>query len=548
MFFWHLFVDFFKEHPVMVIINMLFMLLMPINEVVLPHFYGKLIESVQKNTNFQKYFIISITLLLVVQILTTLGDWHDTILNPTFQEYIRNNMLEKIFMKYETNLEDITTGDIITKFVKTPSIFINWFSRFKDYLIPYALVFFCASIYFLYYDKILGISLIVTISTLIYLLMSAPYHCREHTIEKSRLYSEIHEYIDDILRNLTSIYGCSQEKQELANVSKLEGEFKRSWMDTMLCTLRYKIISVPLVITFFGIFVYRSRTLILTKKMTTASFVSLFMILLYLVGSLMWVIDIMRDIIFDWGMVKETERQLERAILPCDTRIENVIAPPSGIGLYDITFKYPQSSMSVLENFSLHFEEGKKTVLVGDIGSGKSTVLKLLMKYNCPHKGDLYVKGHWYSKIPSWQVRRVIEYVPQQPILFNRTILDNIKYGNPSISDGMIKETIHNLGIEGEFSKLKDGLHTLAGKNGGNLSGGQRQLVWCLRVLLSKPEILILDEPTSALDEKTKDLVFQILNVLMKNKTVIIVTHDPYLLKIADKVVHMRNGKVIDRT
>lgn len=548
MFFWHLFVEFFKEHPVMVIINLMFMLLMPINEVVLPHFYGKLIEAVQKNTNFQKYFIISITLLLVVQILTTLGDWHDTILNPTFQEYIRNHMLAKIFLKYETSLEDITTGDIITKFVRSPSIFVNWFSRFKDYLIPYTLVFFCASVYFLYYDKILGISLIATISTLIYLLLSAPYHCRKNTIEKSRIYSEIHEYIDDILRNLISVYGSSQEKQELDNVSKLEGEFKKSWMDTMMCTLTYKVISVPLVIAFFGIFVYRSRTLINDKKMKTASFVSLFMILLYLVGSLMWVIDIMRDIIFDWGMVKETERQLEKSIDSCDARIDNIIAPSSGIGLYNITFKYPRSSVPILENFSLHFEQGKKTVLVGDIGSGKTTVLKLLMKYNCPQTGDLYAGGNWYSKVPTWKVRKLIEYVPQQPILFNRSILDNIKYGNPTITDDMIIDTVHNLGIEGEFSKLKDGLSTLAGKNGGNLSGGQRQLVWCLRVLLSKPEILILDEPTSALDEKTKDLVFQILNVLMKNKTVIIVTHDPYLLKIADKIVYMQNGQVIDHT
>jgi ABC-type multidrug transport system fused ATPase/permease subunit len=548
MFFLDLFVEFFKENPALVITNLLFMLLMPINEVVLPHFYGKLIESIQKNNQFQKYFILTITLVLVVQILTTLGDWHDTLLNPKFQEFIRNHMLAKIFVKYETNLEDITTGDIITKFVKAPSIFISWFSRFKDYLVPYTLVFLCASCYFLYYDIVLGLSLIITISSLIYLLLSAPYHCRAQTIEKSRLYSEIHEYIDDILRNLMSVYGTSQEKKELSNVADLEKQFKKSWMDTMMCILKYKIISVPLVITFFGIFVYRSNTLIQTKRMKTSSFVSLFMILLYLVGSLMWVIDIMRDIIFDWGMVKETETQLEKTIEVCKNKIENVQPPASGIGLYDITFKYPKSDIPILENFSLHFPEGKKTVLVGDIGSGKSTVLKLLMKYNCPQSGDMYVNGKWYSDISTWNLRKMIEYVPQQPILFNRSIIDNIKYGNNNITEQDIISVVHELGIEHEFSKFSEGLYSMAGKNGSNLSGGQRQLVWCLRVMLSKPEILILDEPTSALDEKTKDLVFKILSVLMKNKTVIMVTHDPYLLKIADRVVHMKNGKVIGHT
>lgn len=548
MFFWDLFLEFFKQHPVLVIINLSFMLLMPINEVVMPHFYGKLIESVKKNSMFQKYFIISITALLVIQILTTVADWHDTILNPQFQEFIRNQMLAKIFEKYETNLEDITTGDIITKFVKAPSIFIGWFSRFKDYLIPYILVFFSASCYFLYYDIVLGLSLIVTIASLIYLLISAPYHCKDQTIEKSKLYSEIHEYIDDILRNLMSIYGTSQEKQELSNVRLLEDKFKKSWMKTMLCILKYKAISVPLVIAFFGIFVYRSNILIRSNKMKTSNFVSLFMILLYLVGSLMWVIDIMRDIIFDWGMVKETERQLEKSIVSCENKVDNLNPPQSGIGLYNVTFKYPRSEVPILEDFSLHFEHGKKTVLVGDIGSGKSTVLKLLMKYNCAQTGDLYSNGKWYSQIPTWSVRKSIEYVPQQPILFNRTIIENIKYGNKNIKDEEILSIVNNLGISNEFSKLKDGLYTQAGKNGSNLSGGQRQLVWCLRVMLSEPEILILDEPTSALDEKTKDLVFKILGVIMKNKTVIMVTHDPYLLKIADVVIYMKNGKVIDRT
>lgn len=547
MFFFNSLIEFFKAHPVLVSINMCFMLLMPINEVLLPHLYGKLVDSVQTQKGFIKYFIIVISVILIVQFLSTIGDWHDTLLNPEFQKFIRNNMLSKILDKYENNYEEITTGDLITKFVKTPSIFTQWFSRFKDYIIPYTLVFFSAAGYFLYYDKLLGITLIVTITLMIYLLLTSPYHCKEYTIEKSRLYSNIHENIDDILRNLLSVYTAKQQENELKHIRSLEDQYKTAFMNTMLCILKYKIISVPIVVTFFAIFIYRCNTLIREKKMKPSNFVSLFMIILYLIGSFMWLIDIMRDVIFDWGMIKETEKHLEIPPPVVNSKINDLTSSvPPGIGLYNVTFKYKESKEPILENISLQFEEGKKTVLLGEIGSGKSTILKLLMKFNSPNSGDLYINNKWYSQLHSYYVRQEIGYVPQQPILFNRSVIDNIKYGNPNIKDEQIIKLLKDLDIYDEFSKLDGGLYSPIGKNGSRLSGGQRQLLWCLRILLINPKVLILDEPTSAMDNKTKDLLFRILDIVMKDKTVIMVTHDPYLLQKVDTKIYMSHGKIVN--
>jgi ABC-type multidrug transport system fused ATPase/permease subunit len=519
---------------------------MPINEVLLPHMYGKLVDAVQHKKSFVKYFAFVISLLVVVQIGYSLGDWHDTLLNPEFQSFLRQKMLSSIIDKYENCYEDITLGDVITKFVKTPGILIQWFARVKDYLIPYTLVFICAVVYFMYYDVMLGVSLMVTMIAMVYLLISSPFKCKDQTIEKSKIYNRLHEEIDDVLRNLMSVYGSNEKEQELERIEKLDNEHKKAFMKTMLCILKYKFISIPIIMVFFGVFVYRCNKLIRIGKLKTSSFVSLFMIILYMMGSLMWLVDIMRDVIFDWGMIKETENLLEYE-KKVPKKLDLALQPPNkGIGLYNVTFKYDAAIEPTIKNVSVFFNPGETTILMGDIGSGKSTILKLLMRFYLPQEGDMFIDGKWYADLTTYQIRRNIGYVQQTPILFNRSVYENIKYGNPNITNDNIDQVVHELGIQKEFSNLEDGLNTTVGKNGSKLSGGQKQLVMTLRILLQNPDYLFLDEPTASMDTKTKEVLFYMLDKIMEKgkKTVIMITHDPYLLKKADRKIYLKKGEI----
>jgi ABC-type multidrug transport system fused ATPase/permease subunit len=262
-------------------------------------------------------------------------------------------------------------------------------------------------------------------------------------------------------------------------------------------------------------------------------------------GSLMWMVDIMRDVIFDWGMIKETEKLLVyEKLVPIPLEDKTLMPPGDGLGLYNVTFKYNGANEATLKNVSIYFRPGENVVLLGDIGSGKSTILKLLMRFYLPEEGDLFENGQWYSNMTTYQIRRTIGYVPQNPILFNRSIYDNIKYGNHDITNKQIEEIINNIGIADEFSNLENGLDTQIGKNGSKLSGGQKQLCWCLRVLLQNPDVILLDEVTASMDKKTKDLLFKMLDVIMKGKTVIMITHDDYLLKKADRKIYLKDGQI----
>ena len=252
----------------------------------------------------------------------------------------------------------------------------------------------------------------------------------------------------------------------------------------------------------------------------------------------------MRDILLDWGMIKETNKLLEFKKTPTNYLYQDIDPPKNGIGLYQVSFKYTNANDYTLKDITIHFKPGENTALLGDIGSGKTTLLKLMMRLYMPNVGDLFINNQWYSHQTTYQIRRSIGYVPQNPILFNRSIYDNIKYGN-DISNQDIDYIVDDLGISKEFSNLTNGLNTLVGKNGSKLSGGQRQLIWCLRILLVNPEIILLDEPTASMDVKTKDLLFYMLDKIMtKEKTVIMITHDPYLLKKCTNKVFLKNGEI----
>jgi ABC-type multidrug transport system fused ATPase/permease subunit len=156
----------------------------------------------------------------------------------------------------------------------------------------------------------------------------------------------------------------------------------------------------------------------------------------------------------------------------------------------------------------------------------------------------MYFRGQSFRNIPLKDLRKKIGYVPQVPILFNRSVYENISYGN-NISKDEIINILQEYNILKEFSNLEKGLDTPIGKNGSRLSGGQRQLVWCLRVLLNNPDVLILDEPTASIDFKTKEILNALLDKVMKDKIVIMVTHDDYLLQKADRVIVMQNGQIV---
>lgn len=162
------------------------------------------------------------------------------------------------------------------------------------------------------------------------------------------------------------------------------------------------------------------------------------------------------------------------------------------------------------------------------------------MKYKLPLDGAIFYNKRPYSDISVEELRTIIGYVPQTPVLFNRTIYENITYNNPSITESQVIELMKQLDIEDMIYKFPEGLQTNVGSGGSKLSGGQRQIIWIMRIILQNPEVVILDEPTSALDDDTKPIIQRMLEKIIKDKTIIMITHDKYLYKFADSIIELK--------
>lgn len=217
------------------------------------------------------------------------------------------------------------------------------------------------------------------------------------------------------------------------------------------------------------------------------------------------------------------------------------------LALENVEYRYPEvrETQHAVDGLSLEISPGEKVGIVGYSGSGKTTITKLLMRFMDVTGGSIRVGEHDIRNYRQADLRDKISYVPQEPILFHRSIRENIIYGNPAASESMI-QTATKAAYVDEFAKeLPEGLETLVGERGVKLSGGQRQRVAIARALLKDAPILVLDEATSALDSRSEQLVQKALWKLMKDRTALVIAHRLSTIQRMDRIAVMDKGKIV---
>jgi len=211
----------------------------------------------------------------------------------------------------------------------------------------------------------------------------------------------------------------------------------------------------------------------------------------------------------------------------------------------NLHFRYTDKE-PVLTDFDLCIQPGENLALVGHTGAGKSSIAKLIARFYEFQAGKLTVDGHDIRAFDLTQYRRQLGIVSQVPFLFSGTVVQNIRYAKPNVSDDEMLEMAHRIGDGEWLETLPDGLHTEVGERGNRLSMGQRQLVALMRVLVQKPAIFILDEATASIDPFTEWQIQQALNLILQDATSILIAHRLSTVKAADRIVVMDNGAIIE--
>jgi ATP-binding cassette subfamily B protein len=250
------------------------------------------------------------------------------------------------------------------------------------------------------------------------------------------------------------------------------------------------------------------------------------------------------------GDAQEMTELLEQPPLVQDKPVTEKSRIAKGSIAFDaMTFQYDDANMAetLFENFNLDIKPGEKVGLVGPSGGGKTTITRLLLRFMDIQDGYIKIDGQDIRDIKQQDLRRAIAYVPQEPLLFHRSIKDNIRYGRPSAGDDEVIAVAKKAFAHDFIKTLPQGYDTLVGERGVKLSGGQRQRVAIARAMLKNAPILILDEATSALDSESEQLIQKALWELMKDKTAVVIAHRLSTIQRMDRIVVLDEGRIIEQ-
>ena len=254
-----------------------------------------------------------------------------------------------------------------------------------------------------------------------------------------------------------------------------------------------------------------------------------------------------------WGELQRAAGATERLMEILDARPR--IAAPSlpaprpphvGIAFEAVSFAYPaRPGTQALDRFSLEVAQGERLALVGPSGAGKTTVLSLLLRFSDPQAGALRIGGIDLREFDPAALRRLIAVVPQDPVIFAASVLDNVRYGRPQASPEEAARACEQAFALEFIHRLPQGMETVLGERGVTLSGGQRQRLSIARALLADRPILLLDEATSSLDAASERMVQQALEALERGRTSLVIAHRLATVQHADRIVVMDRGRLV---
>jgi len=253
------------------------------------------------------------------------------------------------------------------------------------------------------------------------------------------------------------------------------------------------------------------------------------------------------------SIVQQAEASQKRIneFLEQKPEIKNNCVTPSkitgSIEFKDVSFTYDDTNITALKNISFKLPKGKTLAILGNTGSGKSTIINLIARLYDVNSGEVLIDGVNVEQLNLNNLRQSIGFVPQEAFLFSDTIKNNIKFGNETASDATIEQAAKDAYIHHNIIEFKKGYDTTVGERGVTLSGGQKQRVSIARAIIKEPEILIFDDCLSAVDTETEEIILNNLYNISKNKTTIIVSHRISSIKNADTIIVLENGKIIQQ-
>lgn len=370
---------------------------------------------------------------------------------------------------------------------------------------------------------------------------------RTRNTEEAQASTKMTGWLADMVTNITTVKSYAGETQEIQQAS----EVSRLWRQKSLATMRgFLLVSS----------VYSTLGTILTSLALVAAIVAseqqlISIATVYL--ALTYTFTVTRQLWEMNSIMRNYNRVIGDAhdmveILATNTKLNDMSSTPlvvrrGSLSIKNMSFTHDNGAgVSIFKNFSLAIPAGQRVGLVGHSGSGKSSLVRLLLRFSDIDRGSIHIDKQDISDVTQTSLRKAIAYVPQEPLLFHRSLRENIRYGKPAATDDEVVKAAKLAHAHEFIDRLSNGYDTLVGERGIKLSGGQRQRIAIARAILKDAPILVLDEATSALDSESEKLIQASLEHLMKGRTSIVIAHRLSTIAKLDRIVVLDNGRIIE--
>lgn len=361
-------------------------------------------------------------------------------------------------------------------------------------------------------------------------------------------YADISDKVQENISGIRVVKAFSQEKEESCDFER----YSKARADTYMRLTRAAAFLGPSAQISFGIsfllFIVYGSQLVLEKRISLGDYVAFNSYMAAIMGPIM---NISR-IIEVWQKGVASFRRINSIFsTDPDTRGAEIMMPREGIRgeleLRDLSFTYPGAIRPALRDISFHLAAGKTLGILGRTGSGKSTLVNLLLKLYSVGDGHILVDGMDINHLPVEELREKVGYVPQESFLFSTTIRNNIEFFKPLYTDGQIEQAAKMADVYDSIISFPKGFGTMTGERGMTLSGGQKQRVSIARAFVKDPTILVLDDCLSAVDTRTEEEILRNIRHILADRTGVIISHRVSTVMQADEIIYLDDGRIAER-
>jgi ATP-binding cassette subfamily B protein len=417
-------------------------------------------------------------------------------------------------------------------------------------LLPFATVIVSGIIVVFIESWILG--LVIFVTTFIAVGTGILESKRRANLRKLRLYAtkDLTAHLADTILNVQTVKTFAREKDESVEHHRLSGILRDMRLNDWGLAATKGSNRVAMLLIMQAVFVVVAYKLVQNDPSLLGVGIFAFTFTITLSNRLFDINNLMRNVedgfLLASPMVEYMQQQPEINDRPGAKPLK---AKKGAIDLHNVTFNYQDENteQTVFKNLNLSIKPGEKIGLVGPSGGGKTTLTRLLLRFEDIDAGTIGIDSQDIAHVTQDSLRKFISYVPQEPLMFHRSIRENIAYGNPEATDNEILRAAKAAHAADFIDSLPAGYNTIVGERGVKLSGGQRQRIAIARAILKNAPILILDEATSALDSESEVLIQDALWQLMQKRTAIVIAHRLSTIQKMDRILVLENGTITEQ-